>query len=436
MPLMTSRRRPAAALLAAAFFVPLGISAPAGAATDPIIQANDTSSAADISANGRYALFTSYATNLLPNTTLGGGHIYRRDLGQGVTELVDAAGAAGVPNGSILGQVYLSSNGRYSAFTSTATNLVAGDTNGINDVFLRDIEQQTTELVNVATDGTQANNWSGLAGLSADGRYVLFQSAATNLIPDGTVPGVRNIYLRDRLLQTTGLVVEIPQSSIAPAWFPFLSPDGGFAAYDFNLPVPAGGPQWTSIRHDLQTGATESASVSSDEQPANAPTYTAAVSRNGRVLLMSSAATNLVDDDTNGATDVFVRNTVQGTTTRVSVAHDGAEANQGSAPLGISANGRYVAFRSPATNLVPGDTNGVMDVFVRDRSAGTTTRVNLAADGSQANADARDGRISANAEFVIFSSAATNLVDGDTNGRPDVFVRNLITDTTTRVSVG
>nr|MDT0663003.1 hypothetical protein [Micromonospora sp. DSM 115978] len=435
MTLMASLRRPAAVLLPAALLIPLSIVTPAHASADPVIQANGWSSLVGVSANGRYAFFQSSATNLLPGITVSGNHLYRRDLWQGGTELVDAVGSAGVPAGSVVGHSYASSTGRQSVFYSMATNLVANDTNGIGDVFLRDLDQQATELVSVATDGTQANNWSSPAGVSADGRHVLFQSSATNLVPGGTAAGVRNIYLRDRLLQTTVLITEIPAPSVAPAWFPYLSPDGGFVAYDFNLPTQAGSLQWTSIRHDAQTGTTESASVDSDQTPANAPTYAAAVSRNGRLLLMGSGASNLVTDDTNDTHDVFVRNFVQGTTTRVSLAHDGAQANQASSPAGISANGRYVAFRSHATNLVPGDTNGVADVFVRDRSAGTTTLVSLAADGSLPNAAVDDAALSANGDFVIFRSGATNLVDGDTNGIVDVFVRDLISDTTTRVNI-
>ena len=156
-----------------------------------------------------------------------------------------------------------------------------------------------------------------------------------------------------------------------------------------------------------------------------AAAHSPAISADGRFVAFVSFATNLVPGDTNDATDVFVRDRQTGTTRRVSLGPGGVQGNGGSAGPAISANGRFVAFFSAATNLVPGDTNGTADVFVRDRQTGTTRRVSLGPGGVQGDGDSVGAAISADGRFVAFESDATNLVPGDTNGAPDVFVRSL-----------
>jgi Tol biopolymer transport system component len=147
-----------------------------------------------------------------------------------------------------------------------------------------------------------------------------------------------------------------------------------------------------------------------------------AISADGRYIAFDSYS-SLVTDDTNNALDVFVRDTAAGRTTRVSVDSAGNQANGSSSNGAISANGRYVAFESVASNLVTGDTNNDVDVFVRDTVAGRTTRVSVAGAGSQANDDSFRPAISANGRYVAFYSYASNLVAGDTNHAADVVVR-------------
>jgi len=150
-----------------------------------------------------------------------------------------------------------------------------------------------------------------------------------------------------------------------------------------------------------------------------------------------SDATNLVSGDVNGSSDAFVRDRLNGTTRRVSVGAGGVEANRltGNAPS-ISADGRFVAFDSSASNLVPGDTNGIQDIFVRDLQAKTTTRVSVGAGGVEANGISISPTLSTDGRFVAFSSDATNLVNADTNGLHDVFVTDRLAGTTRRASVG
>jgi hypothetical protein len=149
-----------------------------------------------------------------------------------------------------------------------------------------------------------------------------------------------------------------------------------------------------------------------------------AISADGRYVAFGSYASNLVPEDTNHVSDVFVRDMQAGITSRASVASDGAQANAASFSVAISADGRYVTFDAGASNLVAGDTNGVWDVFMRDRQAGTTSRVSVSADGAQANAYSYAPAISADGQYVAVVSYASNLVADDTNNTNDVFVRH------------
>lgn len=275
----------------------------------------------------------------------------------------------------------MSGDGRYVVFATYADNLVVDDTNGAQDVFRRDTRDGTTVRVSVSTNGDEANDYSRGATISADGRYVAYLSRATNLV-DNPGPGGQ-VYV------------------------------------------------W-----DAATGETTLVSVSSGGTPANNSTIMASISATGRYVTFNSLATNLVAGDINGQRDEFVHDRHTGTTTRVSIADDGSEGNESSYGSTISADGRLVAFASTASNLVEGDTNGVRDVFVRDRLAETTIRVNVATNGQQADDGTEGwGEISADGSAVVFTSWADNLTAGDTNGTADVFVHDLGTGVTERVSV-
>ena len=160
-----------------------------------------------------------------------------------------------------------------------------------------------------------------------------------------------------------------------------------------------------------------------------------AISSDGRYVTFQSDAASLVAGDTNGVTDVFVHDRLTGTTERVSVDSAGAQGNGASSVPSISADGRYVAFLSDATNLVAGDTNGVSDVFVHDRTTGATERASVSTGGTQSDGGCGYVAISPDGRFVAFGSLAANLVSGDTNGTGDVFLRDRTTGTTERVSV-
>jgi len=405
--------KPTAALVVVSAFI--GLFA-AGAAAAPALtelvslrsngkQGNGISgrvSAPAVSADGVVVAFDSEATNLVGGDTNGALDVFVRDRATGRTERVSVSSKGKQGNSGSSGPA-VSGDGRFVAFSSGAINLVVGDTNGRNDIFVHDRLTGVTTRVSVAADGTQGDNNSiGTAAISGDGRFVAFTSDASNLVPQPA--SGRHIYVKDRL-----------------------------------------------------TGAIERVSVDSAGNPAlGFVAASPAISGDGRLVAFASSASNLVADDTNGTTDVFVHDRVTGTTVRASVDSAGAQSNDVSFRPDLNGDGRFVVFDSAASNLVPGDTNGVPDVFVHDLLTGATERVSVDSAGGEANGQSvgpgiRGGsafgaRISGDGRLVAFDSIATNLVSGDTNtcgpfyndiaGEcPDVFVHDRLTGETVRVSV-
>ena len=303
---------------------------------------------------------------------------------------------------------------------------------------------QVTLLVSVSSSEEQQNQSNYISAISADGRYVAFESEASNLVA-GDTNGSMDFFVRDRVLGTTERVSVSSSGqqsdSTATGFLPrflSMSPDGRFVTFTTdatNLAVGDTNGTWDVYIRDRQLGITERVSVDSNEVGGNGQCWESATSADGRTIAFRSAATNLVPNDVNGWTDIFVRDRLAGTTERVSIRSDGLPANSNNQNVSISADGRYVAFQSYATNIVFGDTNGFPDIFVRDRVAGTTTRVSLGLGGAQADSSCLMGSISADGRFVAFESSASNLVAGDTNGVWDVFVVDRQTGTTERVSV-
>jgi Tol biopolymer transport system component len=347
-------------------------------------EANAGSATAAVSADGRFIAFTSSASNLVSGDTNFRDDIFLRDKQSGTTVRV-SVGPSGVQANGASANPCISADGRYVGFESSASNLVAGDTNGTTDVFVFDTLTATTTRVSVASGGIQANGASNQCALSSDGHYVAFNSLASNLV-----------------------------------------------AGDTNLRVD-------TFVHDLVANTTERVSVSTAGAQGNNVTLvtdTPAISADGRYVAFQSAATNLVAGDTNGAPDIFLRDRVAKTTTRVSLTNAGAQANGWNYSPAISADGRYVAFTSGATNLVAGDTNASDDIFVRDRVGRTTKRASVTSTGGQANSYSFSPAISADGRYIAFSSAASNLVAGDSNAVTDVFLRDIVAGTTTLKSFG
>ncbi len=336
----------------------------------------------------------------------------------------------------------ISPDGRYVAFSSDATNLVSGDTNGWGDVFVRDRQSGTTERVSVGSSGVEGNHRSGRLGfsISADGRFVAFSSDASSLV-GGDTNGTSDVFVRDRQGGTTERVSidSLGTQGNGFSYHPSISADGRFVAFASDSNLVGGDTNGADdvFVHDRQSSTTERVSIDSLGAQGNGFSYHPSVSADGRFVAFASDATNLVSGDTNGASDVFVRDRQGGTTERVSVDSLGALGNSFSYEPSISADGRFVAFSSWATNLVSGDENSELDVFVRDRESDATERVSVDSSGVEGNG--RSGRygfsISADGRYVAFDSVAWNLVSEDTNGRRDVFVHERQSGTTELVSV-
>jgi cysteine-rich repeat protein len=401
-----------------------------------------------ISPDGRFVTFQSSAP-LAGRDSASRIDAYLRDrcVSNGIpvpgctpsTELIDVS-SAGQPSAGGLngingnGRNPMSADGRFIAFTSGATNLVPDDTNicsiyvdpgQCQDVFVRDrcISHGeavlgctlSTERVSVPDPsasecgaGTQANHWSVFPAMSADGRFVAFQSDASNLVCDDT-NGQSDIFLRDRCVTNRG-------------------PVAGCVASTSRVSVGVGGEE------------------------ANFFSIDAAISPDGRLIAFVSGASNLVAGDTNGTIDVFVFDSEVGRTELVSRASNGEIHHpirdvNGELAFSLDSNARYVAFHSDAANLVSADTNLAKDVFVHDRLTGLTERVSASSSGDQGDDDSGRGTaLSAGARFVAFDSFATNLVPDDSNflcSSPfeeglnciDVFVRGPAADASLDLSI-
>lgn len=268
----------------------------------------------------------------------------------------------------------VSRDGRFIAFT-TQLALVSQDTNSVTDVYLYDRSTRAITLVSTDSAGHPGNADSTQPRISADGRYIVFESIATNLI-------------------------------------------GGDSNGAFDV-----------FRHDRVTGETLRVSVASDGSQGNGNSFGPAISADGNLVAFSSLAFNFTASDANGASDIFVRDVAAGTTERISVGTSGGDADLDSGDPAISADGRFVAFSSDATNLVPGDTNAQTDVFLRDRASGTTTRISVSTNGGEADSASFFPSLSRDGRFVSFQSSATNLVPGTGS---QLYVRDLQGQTTTR----
>jgi Ca2+-binding RTX toxin-like protein len=404
-----------------------GISDPAGDQ-----QGNRYSVSSSISADGRFVAFTLLQSTISfgsPNNNINNSDdIFVRDTLTNTTTRVSVDSAGNPPNDSSVWPS-ISGDGRFVAFQSEATNLVPGDTNNSDDIFVRDLSANTTTRVSVDSAGNQGNNLSRRPSISADGRFVTFDSYATNLVPGDTNASL-DIFVRDLSTNTTTLVSASSSGDRGndDSGLPSISANGRFVAFRSlatNL-VPGDTNDSRDIFvRDLLTNTTTLVSASSNGDRANNSSTLCYISADGRFVAFSSNADNLVPGDTNNSEDIFVRDTLANTTTRVSISSTGNQGNQDSDDPSISADGRFVTFSSEASNIVPGDTNNKEDIFVRDLSTNTTTRLSVDSAGNQVNSDSDYPSISANGQKVAFSSFAANLVPGDTNNGPDLFISDI-----------
>lgn len=360
--------------------------------------------------------------------------------------ITQVADTEGIPNGEASITTEISPDGRYTVYSSLANNLVAGDTNSQEDIFIHDSQTNDTERVSVDSNEVQGNGVSGdnapeTLDVSADGRYVVFLSRATNLVA-GDTNGVTDVFVRDRQLGTTERVsVDSNENEITDqTGSPDISDDGRYVVFDSVSPDLVAGDVNGSIDiflRDRTLGTTERISVDSSEVEADASSQSPAISGDGSAICFHSTATNLIAGDSNNETDIFVRNRVAGTTERVSIDSAEAQVNGSSSNCNISTDGSIVVFDSQATNLVASDTNADSDAFVRNRTTGNTFRASVDSVGTEHNGTSIGSvHISGNGRYVTFTSNATNLVASDTNAVQDVFMHDLVGSTTVRLSLG
>jgi hypothetical protein len=417
-------------------------------------QGNGYSELCSINGNGQFVVFTSNSSNLVDNDTNGQNDIFMRDTANGVTTRVSVP-SSGVEANENSFNPYLASGAPIVVYQSDASNITANDVNGASDIFSMDRSTGIVKIVSLDSSGNAGNNGSFNPVSSSDGRFVAFDSFADNLVFPDFNGSTTDVFVRDMAAGLTTLVshndVNDPANGLSRR--PSISSDGRFVAFESdasNLVDPNLDTVYDDDQngrrdifvHDRQptstnpNGTTTRVSVDSTGLEGNGDSFNPRISADGRFIVFESDSDNLVPGDTNTFRDIFVHDRVTGQTTRVSVATGGAEGTGSSFNGTISGNGRIVAFESDSTNLVAADGNGVYDVFVHDRQTGVTTRVSTATGGVEATGgDSFNPTISSDGRFVAFPSFATDLVPADLNGFCDIFRHDRTTGQTIRVSV-
>ncbi|MBC8414248.1 PD40 domain-containing protein [bacterium] len=347
-----------------------------------------------ISGDGQLVAFASSGSNLVEGDTNGSNDIFVHDRQSGITERVsvDSAGIETQGGGSEMPSI--SWDGRYVAYESRASNLVQGDVNSMQDIFVHDRQTGVTERVSVHSSGVGANGINAVPVISGDGRYVTFQSEATNLV-DGDTNGVKDVFVHDR---DTGITERVSVDSAGAqgdgsSQSPSISGDGRYVVFSSgaaNLVSGDTNNAFDVFIHDLQTGITERVSTG----------FYASISYDGRYVAFINAKQVYVYDRQTGAAE------------HVSVDYSGIQGNGRSIWTSISGDGRYVAFYSEATNLIFGDVNGWGNIYVYDRETRVTRKVSVDSYGTEGDNSSIYPSISSDGRYVAFSSEAENLVNG------------------------
>lgn len=367
---------------------PRGLLAPADVTSEGKV-GNDSSVLTAVSDDGLVVAYLSFSSDLVPGDTNQVRDTFVHDRRSGVTTRVSVSSTGLEGDAASEQALDLSADGRLVLFSSDASNLVPGDTNGTTDLFVHDRRDGTTRRVNVDSAGNQSDDFVDDASISGDGRYVAFSSYASNLTSIPVLPLTSQVYL-----------------------------------------------------HDLSTGRTTMVSVSPQLQPAPSAEGKPALSRDGRSIAFSGFGHGLIPGHTNDKLEIIVFDRATGLHELASATSTGGDANGWSSSPSLSSDGRYVVFESFASNMVPRDTPFTPDVFVRDRRTGELTCVSVNRadqpgwnfgnpwwDGETRPTVTDDGR------WVTFASDHEDLVAGDTNDCHDVFLRDLVLGTTERVSV-
>jgi Tol biopolymer transport system component len=425
-------------LLAGGCALFVSVASPAAAAQRLTFRVSEASGSGDpvansswpsVSSDGRYIAFSSWASNLVAGDTNDASDIFVRDVQTGTTTRVSVSSNGTQANGSSF-TPSIAADGDAVAFRSDATNLVSGDTEGHTDIFVHVISTGVTTRVSQTTTGVGANDDSSEPAISGDGKFVAFSSIATNLVSASvnasgiccdifvhTMANGRN-RLGDPMMGGGGA---------SDSFLPVLSATGrylAFASWGCNIAPDVECLDESNVyERDMQSGTMTLVTRAYSGSVGLGCGANPAISADGTKVAFISDGANLVPGDTNGAYDVFERDLTTGITTRVSVTSQGHQTNGGLGRVTMSADGRLVVFQSDAWNLVPNDDNQVQDIFIHDLRSGKTRRVSVSSAGTEADAYSADAAISADGRTVAFESDADDLIASDQNGTTDIFAR-------------
>ena len=401
---------------------------------------NGDSDNARFSSDGKFVIFSSTATNLLPDNTdlLQIREVFLKNLQTGEIQSITNNAQGKQANGNA--DAILSSNGEFSLITSSASNLVANDRNNLQDVFLKNLITGETKLISTNASGDQANKASSGMDISADGRYVLLKSFASNLVSNGWSHS--GVYIKDT---QTGVVEKLVTGNHAIGTAAF-SPNGDYVIFESSEASLTGdyaGSRNQILIKNLQTGTVEVVTKDNNGEFYNAGSGRAFFSPDGNSIIFSSAATNIVPVS-NGrfgysVSQVFVKNLLTGEVQLVSTNANGIQGDDASISYGFSPDGAHVLISSYANNLIPDSANLYSnDIFLKNIVTGEIQRITSDAEGNAGdylvNNNSRNPSFSADGRYVIFSSSSTNLVPNDTNFSDDVFIKDTLTGEIQRIS--
>lgn len=335
-------------------------------------EGNSGSGTPSISADGRFVAFESAASNLVTGDANNSMDIFVHDRQTGQTTRVSVSSNGGEGNGDSYNPS-ISADGSLVAFNSDASNLVSGDTNGKMDIFVHNRQSGNTARISAPSGGLPQSNGDSFApSFSTDGRFVVFYSDASNLVT-GDTNGKQDIFLHDRQTKTTELISVASGGGPGNngSMNPSISNDGRYVAFmsmASNLVSGDTNGKWDVFVRDRMSGTTKRVSISSGGGQGDGDSTDPSITPDGRYVAFEAYASNLVPGDTNAKDDVFLHDRQTGKTERVSISDKGGEGNSDSWEASISSDGRYIVFISYASNLVSGDHNGVEDIFVHDRN--------------------------------------------------------------------
>lgn len=429
---MDSRTR-APARLAFSSLVAAAVAAPpAGAQVTGLVsiaadgtQADAICNAGDVSADGRFCVFTSWTRKLVPGTLNIKVHVFVADRDSGAIELA-AVDSSGVQANEDALRPRISGDGRFVVFETLASNLAPGDFNGKLDCYLRDRELGITERISVSSSGAGGSGDSFRPVVSDDGRYVLFTSFAQNFAA-GDDNDTADVFLRDRELGTTTLVSVALDGGVASSYSESadLTPDGRLALFRSSATdlVAGSNAGWNKmILRDLALGITEQVSLTWDGAFPAGDCIDGRITPDGRFVTFTSPVHTIVPNDSNQRDDIFVRDRLLATTERVNVGSDGAQDDGGASRGRISDDGRFVTFSSASTRFAPSDTNDASDVYLRDRWRGATRQLSISTAGQISARGGGEAEICGDGGVILFSSGGDELDPRDDNGVGDVLV--------------